>query len=199
MFSIASGDVEFLGIEYMFGGVGNMPTFLFLIDPWYDRANMAGYAIVEKVKGLITPIILAEQLELVDVEFKREGHVHYLRIFIDKPGGVTIEDCQKISQECEVILDVENIIHTQYILEVSSPGLDRPLRTKEEYKRFLKRLVKIKTFCAIKGQKKFLGYLQEITDGTATTPSLVKILSLDGEEIQIPYEMIASARLEVEF
>jgi ribosome maturation factor RimP len=160
---------------------------------------MAGRTIAEKVKELATPIVSAEQLELVDVEFKREGHVNYLRIFIDKPEGVTIDDCQKISRECEVVLDVENIIRTQYVLEVSSPGLDRPLRTKEEYKRFEKRLVKIKTFQAIQGRKKFLGHLQGITEETSTSPSLVSILSSDGEEIQIPYEMIASARLEVEF
>ena len=160
---------------------------------------MAGHAIAEKVKELDTPIVSAEQLELIDVEFKHEGRVNYLRIFIDKSGGVTIDDCQKISRECEVVLDIENIIRTQYVLEVSSPGLDRPLRTKEEYKRFQKRLVKIKTFRTLQGQKKFLGHLQEITDETATTPSFVKILSLDGEEIRAPYEMIASARLQVEF
>jgi len=160
---------------------------------------MAGHAIAEKVKELVTPIVSAEQLELIDVEFKHEGRVNYLRIFIDKSGGVTIDDCQKISRECEVVLDIENIIRTQYVLEVSSPGLDRPLRTKEEYKRFQKRLVKIKTFRTLQGQKKFLGHLQEITDETATTPSFVKILSLDGEEIRVPYEMIASARLQVEF
>lgn len=161
---------------------------------------MAAHAIAEKVKKLVAPIVAAKQLELVDVEFKREGRVNYLRIFIDKPEGVTIDDCQTISRECEVVLDVENIIRTQYVLEVSSPGLDRPLRTKEEYKRFRNRLVKITTFQAIQRQKKILGYLQGITDGTAETPSLVTIRTLDGEEeIQIPYEMIASARLEVEF
>jgi len=161
---------------------------------------MPGHAITGKVKELVTPIVTAEQLELVDVEFKHEGRVNYLRIFIDKPGGVTVDDCQKISRECEVVLDVENIIRTQYVLEVSSPGLDRPLRTKEEYTRFQNRLVKIKTFQAIQGQKKFMGYLQGMTNETTEVPSSVIIRTLDGgEEIQIPYEMIASARLEVEF
>ena len=161
---------------------------------------MAAHAIAEKVKKLVAPIVATEQLELVDVEFKREGRINYLRIFIDKPGGVTIDDCQTISRGCEVVLDIENIIRTQYVLEVSSPGLDRPLRTKEEYKRFQNRLVKITTFQAVQRQKKFLGYLQGITNEKAETPSLVTIRTLDGEEeIQIPYEMIASARLEVEF
>ncbi len=162
---------------------------------------MAGHAIVENLKKLVAPIVVAEQLELVDVEFKREGRVNYLRIFIDKPGGVTIDDCQNISRECEVVLDVEKIIRTQYILEVSSPGLDRPLKTKEEYTRFQNRLVKIKTFQAIQGRKHFIGYLQGMTDGTPEeTPSFVIKRTLDGDEdIRIPYETIASARLEVEF
>ena len=160
---------------------------------------MARIAIAEKVKELVAPIIAAEQLELVGVEFKREGRMNYLRIFIDKPEGVTIDDCQKMSRECEVVLDVEDIIQTQYILEVSSPGLDRPLRTKKEYERFQHRLVKIKTYHAVQGQKKFLGHLQGITEETATMPSIVTIRTLEGEEIQIPYESIASARLEVEF
>ena len=160
---------------------------------------MSGYSLVDRIKELVTPIIVAQQLELVDVEFKREGHVHYLRIFIDKPDGVTIDDCQRVSRECEVVLDVENIIRKQYVLEVSSPGLDRPLRTREDYERFRKRLVKIKTFHAVQGRKKFLGHLQGITEETAESPSLVTIVLVDGEEIQIPYELIASARLEVEF
>jgi ribosome maturation factor RimP len=162
---------------------------------------MAGQAIVEKIKELVTPIVVAEHLELVDVEFKREGRVNYLRIFIDKPGGVTIADCQQVSRECEVVLDVEDVIRTQYVLEVSSPGLDRPLKTKADYQRFQHHLVKIKTFQAIQGRKKFLGHLQGITDelDTVMSPCFVKITLLDGEEIRIPYGMIASARLEVEF
>lgn len=160
---------------------------------------MAGRAIVEKVKAIVTPIVVAEQLELVDVEFKREGRTNYLRLFIDKPGGVTIEDCQHVSRECEVILDVEDLIRTQYVLEVSSPGLDRPLKTEEDYQRLQKRLVKLKTFQAIQGRRNFLGYLQETIAETATSPMVVKITTLDGEDLQIPYPLIASARLEVEF
>jgi ribosome maturation factor RimP len=176
-----------------------MPTFLFVFDLDRAESDMAGQTIAEKVKVLVTPIVKAAWLELVDVEFKKEGRTQYVRIFIDKPGGVTIEDCQRISQECELVLDVEDLIPTQYILEVSSPGLDRPMKTKEEYQRFLKRLVKIKTFQAINGQKKFLGYLQEITEETATNLAVVTIRTLDDEDIHIPYNLIASTRLEVEF
>jgi ribosome maturation factor RimP len=160
---------------------------------------MSGSSFVDTVKKLVRPITAAQQFELVDVEFKREGQVQYLRVFIDKPGGITIDDCQRVSRECEIVLDVEDIIRTQYVLEVSSPGLNRPLRTREEFKRFQKHLVKIKTFRTVQGQKKFLGHIQGITDETPESPSLVTIILLDGKEIQIPYALIASARLEVEF
>lgn len=162
-------------------------------------AHMAGSAIVEKVKTLVSPIIEAAHLELVDVEFKHEGRATYLRIFIDKPGGVTVDDCQTISQECDVVFDVEDVIPTQYVLEVSSPGLDRPLRTKADYARFQQRLIKLKTYRPVQGQKHFLGHLQGITEETATDPCIVTITTVDEQQIQIPYELIASARLEVEF
>lgn len=160
---------------------------------------MTGRTIAEKVKALVTPILEGQKLELVEVEFKREGHIQYLRIFIDKPGGVSIDDCQHVSRECEILLDVEDLIRTQYVLEVSSPGLDRPLKTIQDYQRFQGRLVKIKTFQTIQGQKKFLGYLQGVTQETSESPLSITLL-IDGEqEIQIPYELIASGRLEVEF
>jgi ribosome maturation factor RimP len=160
---------------------------------------MAGHGIIEKIKMLVAPIIAGAGLELVDAEFKHEGQTRVLRIFIDKPGGVTLDDCQRISRECEVVLDVEDIIQTQYMFEVSSPGLDRPLRTREDYRRFKDRLVKLKTYRPIQGRKTFLGYLQGMTEETATEPCMVILHMKDDEDIRIPYEMITSARLEVEF
>lgn len=160
---------------------------------------MSTQATVEQVKAIIAPIVATAQLELVDVEFKREGQTHYLRIFIDKPGGVTLDDCQAISRECDVVLDVEDLVHTPYVLEVSSPGLDRPLRTQADYRRFLGRLVKIKTYRALQGQKKFLGYVHNLIEATADVPCMVILHTVKDEEIQIPYDQIASARLEVEF
>jgi ribosome maturation factor RimP len=154
--------------------------------------------VVGRINALIAPIVNDAQLELVDVQYTREGQVWYLRIFIDKAGGVTIDDCQMISRECEVALDVEDIIRTQYILEVSSPGLDRPLKHKDDYTRFRDRLVKIRTFRAIDGQKNFIGYLGGLSDDPETHASLVTLRMTD-QEVRIPYDMIASARLEIEF
>ncbi len=161
---------------------------------------MAGHSsILEKVTTLVAPIVTAQQLELVYVEFKREGHTNYLRIFIDKPEGVTLDDCQNVSRECDVVLDIENIIQTHYVLEVSSPGLDRPLKTRQDYIRFQNRLVKLKTYRAVEGRKRFLGYLQGLTEESSNSPSQVIIVTQEGETIHIPFELITSARLEVEF
>ncbi|PID55961.1 ribosome maturation factor [candidate division KSB3 bacterium] len=161
---------------------------------------MAGNSsILESVKTLVEPIIRSRQLELVDVEFKHEGPANYLRIFIDKSEGVTLDDCQDVSRECELVLDVENIIQTQYILEISSPGLDRPLKKLEDYLRFQGHLVKIKTYRPIDGQKTFLGYLRGVSEEGRETPLMVILATQDGQEYHIPYDMIGSARLEVEF
>lgn len=161
---------------------------------------MAGHSsITDSVKKLVAPIIEGRGLELVDAEFKREGPNTYLRIFIDKAEGVTLDDCQNISRESELVLDVENIIQTQYILEVSSPGLDRPLKKREDYRRFQGHLVKIKTYRPLDGHKKFLGTLQGLTETELEVSSIVTLTTKDGKEYHIPYEMISSARLEVEF
>ena len=160
---------------------------------------MARRNIVEQAKALLNPVITGAQVELVDIEYKREGQTNYLRIFIDKPGGVTLGDCQMISRECEIILDVEDIISTQYILEVSSPGLDRPLKKEEDYTRFRDRLAKIKTYQAVQGRKKFIGHLQGITEDPITHTKMVLLRTLESEDVSIPYDLIASARLEVEF
>lgn len=149
--------------------------------------------IVTSVRDLIVPVVAAEGMELVDVEFKKEGRKWHLRIIIDKPGGITLSDCEKISREVGILLDVEDIINWHYTLEVSSPGLDRPLKRREDYLRFQGKLVKIKTFSPIKGQKVFSGYLQGMQDDK------VRLKTKSDEEIEIPYDNISLSRLEIEF
>src|SRR3990167_9137109 len=95
------------------------------------------------VENLVKPIVESEGMELVDVEYKKEGKTWYLRIFIDKNAGVTLDDCQNISYQIEKLLDVEDIISDSYTLEVSSPGIERPLKKISDYNRFKNRLVKI--------------------------------------------------------
>lgn len=114
----------------------------------------------EKIKEIIEIPILRKNMELVDLEWKREKKVGWvLRIFIDKVGGVTIADCVKVSEMISKILDKENIIHHSYILEVSSPGIERPLVKKEDYERFKGERAKVILKEPISGRKNFKGII----------------------------------------
>src|SRR5688572_21219200 len=100
--------------------------------------------VVEKVRELATPAIESAAYELVDVEWRREFGSWILRVFIDGPGGITHEDCERVSRELSALLDVHDVIPQAYNLEVSSPGLNRPLRTAEHFKRFTGQKAKVK-------------------------------------------------------
>ncbi len=115
--------------------------------------------IKEKIKEIIEIPILKKNMELVDLEWRRERNGWVLRIFIDKPGGVTIADCAKISGIVGEILDKENIIHRSYILEVSSPGIERPLVKKEDYERFKGEKAKITLKTPVSGRRNFTGII----------------------------------------
>lgn len=148
-------------------------------------------------------------LEIFDVQFRRESPGWVLRIFVDVPAGdtglaapkplaeagVSIEDCERISRDVGTILDVEDAIDHPYTLEVSSPGLDRPLRAANDYRRFAGRLAKIVVSHAVDGQKHFSGRLH----GLDQTQGAVVIETAPGKRHLIPLELIARARLEVEF
>ena len=141
----------------------------------------------------IERIVTAGGLELVDVEFKRERGARVLRVFIDKRGGVSVDDCARISNEIGMMLDVENAIPQSYTLEVSSPGLDRPLRKAEDFERFAGRNVRIKLNAERAGRKKFRGRLEGL-DGD-------EVVIFDEAEARIhtfPLDDIAYARLEIE-
>src|SRR4029450_993152 len=99
-------------------------------------------------------------IELVHVNLERQPRGWFLRYFIDRPGGVTLEDCQEASRQLGAELDVEDLIQDSYTLEVSSPGLDRPLRTEEDFRRFLERLIVIHTFEPLERRRDFVGYLK---------------------------------------
>jgi len=155
----------------------------------------------DKVHRLVAPILQDMAMELVDLEFKREGRDWFLRLFIDKAGGVTLDDCADVSREIDALLEVEEVIDTAYRLEVSSPGLDRPLKKPEDYERFKGRLVKVKTFEKLdpdeRGhtRKTFVGELLGLEGGT------VRILQQDkkGGVVEIPLDGIAKANLEFDF
>jgi ribosome maturation factor RimP len=156
---------------------------------------------LDKVHRLLVPVLESMAVELVDLEFKREGRDWFLRLFIDKEGGVTLDDCAEVSREVDALLEVEDVIDAAYRLEVSSPGLDRPLKKPADYERFKGRLVKVKTFEKLDpderghSRKTFTGELLGLEAGR------VRIRQLDtkGGVVEIPLEGIAKANLELDF
>ena len=117
---------------------------------------------------LIQPLIDANNFELVDVEFVKEGSDWYLRVYIDKDGGITVDDCELISRAFNEILDREDYISEQYIFEVSSPGLMRPLKKEKDYKRSVGKLIDIKLYKPVDKCKEFTGVLDSYDKDTVT-------------------------------
>jgi ribosome maturation factor RimP len=184
--------------------VGRCPLFVFESDSTQliDRIR----AIAERVAG-------SYGLEIFDVQFRRESSGWMLRIFVDVPWSgvepvglreasdneaaagesVTIKDCERVSRDVSAILDVEETIGHQFILEVSSPGLDRPLRDARDYRRFAGRLAKIVVAEAVDNQKHFAGRLGGLEENA------VVIETAPGKRHLIPLSLITRARLDVEF
>ncbi len=136
--------------------------------------------------------IAGTDLELVDLEYVKEGGNYFLRVYIDKPGGVDVEDCRKVTLRLSDLLDEADPINHPYTLEVSSPGLERPLKKPEDFERFNGRLVNIRTYQAIDGRKEFEGKLTAFESGIVT-------VDVQGKLVEIPHDQIAKARLAVEF
>lgn len=130
--------------------------------------------------------------ELLLVELLGSGSHTTVRVTIDKPGGVGVADCQRVSEELSVILDVEDPIAGRYQLEVSSPGIDRPLVRPEDYDRFAGRKVRVKTFGPIDGQRNFCGRLEGLEGET------VRMTLEDRRAVSIPLSQVAKARLEID-
>jgi ribosome maturation factor RimP len=151
--------------------------------------------VADKVTRLIEPIfreqVALEQIKLVDVTYKKEGNNWYLRIFIDKENGITLDDCQIVSGYVSNLIDIHDPIPSSYFLEVSSPGIERPLKKKEAYDKYKGQLIKIKTYAPFEGKKEFVGILQGLLEDQV-------ILEINGTELKIPLEKVASANLTIE-
>lgn len=145
--------------------------------------------IEEKVYDLAKPLIEEKGLELVDVEYVKEGTEWFLRIFIDKPEGITLDDCELISRMLDPKLDEVDNIPMAYHLEVSSPGIERPLKTTEAFLRFIGYLINVTTYIPINNQKKHIGKLISATD-----EQLVMKTDEDTDLI-IPREKVSKANL----
>ncbi len=160
--------------------------------PRHSGGSPHAAEIAARFRALAEPILGDLGLELVDAEFRREAHGWVLRLYMDRPGGVTLDDCQRVSEELGVHLDVEDFIGYPYHLEVSSPGLDRPLTRDQDFVRFAGQEARVSTREALQGRRNFRGRLAGLEDGAV-------LLDLpDGQRVVIPRELILRARLEPE-
>jgi len=149
-------------------------------------------SVLNKVRQLAEPQVSGLGLELVDVEYVKEGAHWYLRIYIDKEGGVDIDDCAAASQRLSELLDRENLIPQAYMLEVSSPGIERPLRKKEDYEKYKGELVSVYTSEPYDGFTCFTGDLMGLEEDKV-------ILEYEGQQIAIPFNLVERAHLTFEF
>ncbi len=159
-----------------------------------DRVKMSKRELYEqKAESLLQPIIDAEGFELVDVEYVKEAGTWYLRAYIDKEGGITVDDCETVSRAFSDLLDQEDYIEDAYIMEVSSPGLGRPLKKEKDYKRSIGKNLEIRTYRAIDGSKEFYGILKSYDQDTVT------IAEEDGAERTFEKSSISLIRLAFDF
>ena len=147
--------------------------------------------VTQSVAELIEPSLLAKGLELVDIEFKKEGKIRVLRIFIDKKSGVTLEDCQNVSCLAGDLIEVEDIIESIYTLEVSSPGLNRVLKKEKDFIKFVGKKICVQCHGPLNGRKKFTGHLKDFKEQ-------VIYLEMDGQHHTIPLNRVARANLVIE-
>jgi ribosome maturation factor RimP len=150
--------------------------------------------VVDVVSDLLMPFLPGQGMELVDVEFVKEGQHRYLRIFIDKEGGISLEDCQKVSEYLNEKLDSTDPIEENYFMEVSSPGVERVLKKDADFERFKEQLVEVKLYFPLEGTKIIEGTLKGLKDGkVAVQPeNSAKIL-------EIPKDKISLVKLLVRF
>jgi len=159
---------------------------------FFSRRNkgMDRKAIEGGIEDLITPVLARNEVELVDVNYRLEGGRWVLRVFIDKPGGVNLQDCQSVSHQIEDLIEVEDLIPQRYFLEVSSPGLDRVLKKEADFKRFCGEMAKIKTREAVVGRRNYKGRIVRCEQG------VVVLEDKEGRRFEFSLDDIGTARLE---
>jgi len=145
----------------------------------------------KRIEAVALPVLEELGLELVEMQFRREQNGWVLRLIIDKQDGVGLDDCATASREISQLLDIEDFIDQAYKLEVSSPGLDRPLKSMADFQRFIGRKARIKTIESIAGEHVFIGRIQQAEGETI-------ILEVGRKEVTIPFSQVSKARLEIE-
>ena len=145
-----------------------------------------------KIRELLEPTVEDLGYELVWIEMANQDKNKILRIYIDAPGGIQIDDCETVSRQLSALLDVEDPMNTEYFLEVSSPGLDRPLVKPDHFRQFLGDQARIIMHTHVLGRRKFTGEMVEADDKAV-------VVEMDGESFELPYKDMDSARLEPVF
>ena len=146
----------------------------------------------QKAEALLSPIVESNGFELVDVEYVKEAGNWYLRGYIDKPGGITVHDCETVSRAFSDRLDEDDFIEDSYIMEISSPGLDRPLKKEKDFARSIGKLVEIRTYRPIEKQKEFCGELTAYDNNSVT-------IDEEGTPRTFDKKDIALVRLAIDF
>lgn len=145
------------------------------------------------IEEIVQPIVDEKNFEIVDIEYVKEAGEYYLRVYLDKEGGISLNDCEVVSRELSEILDKKDPIKDNYFLEVSSPGLDRPLKKDKDFERYKGRDVEIKLYKPINCSKQFEGQLVGLTEDNN-----IKVI-IDGEEIDFTKKEVALIRLAIKF
>lgn len=155
---------------------------------------------IDHIRAIAERVAAARGLVIWEIQSRREAPGHVVRVFIDRPGpsatpeeSVSIEDCEQVNRELSTILDVEDPLPFAYTLEVSSPGLDRPLRGVDDYRRFAGRYAKVVVREAVDNQKAFEGHLRGVED------DVVLLEAPNGRVHRLPFRLVTRGRLEVEF
>jgi ribosome maturation factor RimP len=149
-------------------------------------------SVLKEIEQLIEPVLAEMGIELVDVEYLSGQGRRVLRIYADRPTGINLDDCAMVSREIGNLLDVKDLLRHHYVLEVSSPGLDRPLKKEKDFFRATGRRIKVKTTVPLKGRRNFSGVLQSFENG-------ILQLELDDTVVQIPEESVKKANLVFDF
>ena len=148
--------------------------------------------VIDRITEILTSIAEKKNTIIVDVTYKKEGRTMVLRVLMDKKGGITIDECAEINNDLSVILDEEGIIDDHYVLEVSSPGLDRLLRKPKDFHWAVGKPIKATTYAPIEGNNVFRGRLLGIDE------SNIVVESEDGLKSEIPLDKIAKAKVDID-
>ena len=147
--------------------------------------------VIREISQLIEPILDEMDVELVDIEYLSYHGRWIVRIYVDKEGGITVDDCARVSREIDEIIDIKDVIPHAYVLEVSSPGLNRPLKKDKDFQRAVGKKIKARISVPLKGRRHFTGYLKDFRNGTLyleVEDNPVSLSLLDVEKANLVYE-----------